>query len=86
MEQPNSRIYIYIYIYTTAIYIYTSNPFVYLCVQLIEKVYCIYDNCNIEDYLWDREKYWQSQLFTNVKGMKSIYDLNSVKRKGCRKH
>ena len=64
----------------------SPNPFVYLCVQLIEKVYCIYDDCNIEDILWDREKYWQSQLFTNVKGMNSISDLYSVKRKGCRKH
>ena len=64
----------------------SSNPFVYLRVQLIEKVYCIYDDCKIEDILWDREKYWQSQLFTNVKGMNSIYDLYSIKRKGCRKH
>ena len=32
----------------------SSNPFVYLRVQLIEKVYCIYDDCNIEDILWDR--------------------------------
>ena len=63
----------------------SSNPFVYLRVQLIEKVYCIYDDCNIEDILWDREKYWQSQLFTNVKGMNSISDLYSIKRKGCRK-
>ena len=28
-----------------------SNPFVYLHVQLIEKVYCIYDGCNFEDIL-----------------------------------
>ena len=54
----------------------SSNPFVYLRVQLIEKVYCIYDDCNIEDILWDREKYWQSQLFTNVKGMNIISDLS----------
>ena len=58
-----------------------SNPFVYLRVQLIEKIYCIYDDCNIEDILWDRQTYWQSQLFTNVKGMNSISDLYSVKRK-----
>ena len=31
----------------------SSNPFVYLRVQLIEKVYCIYDDCNTEDILWD---------------------------------
>ena len=29
----------------------SSNPFVYLHVQLIEKVYCIYNGCNIEDIL-----------------------------------
>ena len=63
----------------------SSNSFAYLRVQLTEKVYCIYDR-NIEGILWDREKYWQSQLFTKVKGMNSISDLYSVKRKGCRKH
>ena len=36
-------------------YSHSSNPFVYLCVQLIEKVYCIYDDCNIEDILWNRK-------------------------------
>ena len=61
-------------------------PPIPLRVQLIEKVYCIYDDCNIEDILWDREKYWQHQLFTNVKGINSISDLYSIKRKGCRKH
>ena len=64
----------------------SSNLSVYQRVQLIRKVYSIYDDCNTEDILWDREKYWQSQLFTNVKGMNSISDLYSVKRKGCRKH
>ena len=32
-------------------------------------MFCIYDDCSIEDILWDREKYWQSQLFANVKGI-----------------
>ena len=58
--------------------------YIYVCSSL-RKVCCIYDDCNIEDILWDREKYWQSQLFTNVKGMNSISDLYSMKRKGCRK-
>ena len=40
---------------------HSFNAFLYLCVQLIEKVYCIYDDCNIEDILWEREKYGQSQ-------------------------
>ena len=42
----------------------SSNLFVYLPVELIEKVYCIYDNRNIEDILWDREKCWHSQFLT----------------------
>ena len=65
---------------------HSSNPFAYLCVQLIEKVYCIYDDCNTENFLWDREKYWQSQLFANAKGINSISDLYAVERKCCRKH
>ena len=52
---------------------HSFNPFVYLCVQLIEKVYCIYDDCNIEDILWD-------------KSMNSISDLYFAKSKSCRKH
>ena len=64
----------------------SSNPFVYLRVQLIEKVYCFYDDCNIENISWDGEKYWQSPLFTNVKGMNSISALYSIERKSCRKH
>ena len=59
--------------------------YIYLCSSL-RKVYCIYDDFNIEDILWYREKYWQSQLFANVKGMNSISDLYSMKREGCRKH
>ena len=68
------------------LYLRGCSLIVYLRVHLIEKVYCIYDDCNIEDILWDREKYWQSQLFTNAKGMNSISDLYSIKRKGYRKH
>ena len=61
-----------------------TNPFQYVQVQLIEK---IESNSleNIKGVLWDREKYWQSQLFTITKGMNSILDLYSSKRKGCRK-
>ena len=41
---------------------------------------------NIEDVLFDREKYWQSQLFTIAEGMNNILDLCSSKIKDCRKH
>ena len=47
----------------------------------LRKVYCIYDDCNIEDILWDREKCWQSQLFKNVKGMNSILTHTLLKEK-----
>ena len=61
-----------------------TNPFQYLKVQLNEQGRS--NNLeNIEDILWNREKYWQSQLFTIAKGMNYISDLYSSKRKGCRK-
>ena len=37
---------------------------------------------NIEDLLWEREKYWQARLFTNLYGMNNINDLYNMKRKG----
>ena len=61
-----------------------TNPFQYVQVQLIEQIESNSSE-NIEDVLWDREKYWQSQLFTITKGMNSILDLYSSKRKGSRK-
>ena len=61
-----------------------TNPFQNLKVELIEQVHS--NNLgDIEGVLWEREKYWQSQLFTIVKGMNSHLDLYSSKRKGCRK-
>ena len=61
-----------------------TKPFQYLKVQLIEQVQS--NNLkHIEDVLWDCEKYWKTQLFTISKGMNSILDLYSSKRKDCRK-
>ena len=40
---------------------------------------------DLENKLWEREKYWQCQLFTNTHGMNSVSDLYASKRKGCRK-
>ena len=37
-------------------YCHSPNLFVYLRVQLIEKVYFIYDDCNIEDYFIGERK------------------------------
>ena len=42
---------------------------------------CNIEECNTEDTLWWRKKYWQPQLFTNVGGVNIISDLYSVKRK-----
>ena len=60
--------------------VHVSISFVYLLVQFIEKVRCIYDDCNIEVILWDRQKYCQFQIFTNVESINNISDLCSLKR------
>ena len=60
----------------------SSNPHTFLKVQIIESVQCDY---NLEGKLWERERYWQCQLFTNTHGMNSVSDLYSTKRNGCRK-
>ena len=56
----------------------------YLKIQIIEQVFKNHQ-FSIEDLLWEREKYWQTQLFTNLYGMNNIHDLFSMKRKGYRK-
>ena len=52
--------------------------------QIIEQVFNN-NQFSIEDLLWEREKYWQVQLFTNLYGMNNINDLYNMKRKGYRK-
>ena len=59
-----------------------QNPQRFLQVQLIESVV---SDLDLENKLWEREKYWQCQLFTNTHGMNSVSDLYASKRKGCRK-
>ena len=59
-----------------------QNPHRFLQVQLIESVV---SDLDLENKLWEREKYWQCQLFTNTYGMNSVSDLYASKRKGCRK-
>ena len=49
--------------------------------QIIEQVFNN-NQFSTEDLLWEREKCWQAQLFTNLCGMNDINDLYSVKRKG----
>ena len=62
-----------------------SNSHFYLKVELIEQVLCNDADNDIEAILWEREKYWQSQLFTSVHGINSVSDLYSRKGKGCRR-
>ena len=59
-----------------------NNPHIFLQVQLKESAQ---RGVNLEGKLWDREKYWQCQLFTKTHGMNSVFDLDSSKRKVCRK-
>ena len=60
------------------------NPNVYLKMKLIEQVFCD-ASIDMESILWEREKYYQCRLFTNMHDMNSIFDLYSRSRKGCRK-
>ena len=58
-----------------------NNKHAYLKVNIIEQVFNN-NQFSIEDLLWEREKYWQAQLFTNFYGMNNISDLYSMKKKG----
>ena len=60
-----------------------QNPYRFLQVQLVESVV---SDLDLEHKLWEREKYWQCPLFTNTRGMNSVYGLCASKRKGCRKN
>ena len=53
-------------------------------VQITEQVFNN-NQFSTEDLLWEREKYWQAQLFTNLYGMNLDNDLYSTKRKEYRK-
>ena len=52
----------------------STSPFGYAKVQINEQVYSE-NPSNIEEVLWYRERYWQSQFFTVTHGMNSINDL-----------
>ena len=58
-----------------------QNPHRFLQFQLIESVV---SDLDLENKLWEREKYWQCQVFTNTHGMKSVSELYASKRKGRR--
>ena len=65
-----------------------------VCVKMITKfsssclfkLMNVYSNAtDIEKILWQREKNWQTQLFTTTHGMTSLIDIYGSKRKGYRK-
>ena len=61
-----------------------NNKHAYLKVQIIEQVFNS-NQFSIGNLLWEREKYWQAQLLTNLYGMNNINDSYSTKRKDYRK-
>ena len=62
-----------------------NNKHAYLKVQIIEQVLTNNNQFGTGNLLWEREKYWQAQLFIGLNGMNNINDLYSLKNKGYRK-
>ena len=62
-----------------------NNKHGYLKVQIIEQVLTNNNQFGTGNLLWEREKYWQAQLFIGLNGMNNINDLYSLKNKGYRK-
>ena len=52
-------------------------------VQFIESVV---SDLDLENKLWEKEKQWQCQQFTNTHGMNCVSDLYASERKGWRKN
>ena len=61
-----------------------GNKFEYLQIQLIEQV-SVNNSKNIDKMLWEREKYWQAQLFTLTHGLNSPNEWYAQNRRGYRK-
>ena len=61
-----------------------GNKFEYLQIQLIEQVF-VNNSKNIDNMLWEREKYWQGQLFRLTRGLNSPNEWYAKNRRGYRK-
>ena len=61
-----------------------GNKFEYLQIQLKEQV-SVNNSKNIDKMLWEREKYWQAQLFTLTHGLNSPNEWYAQNRRGYRK-
>ena len=57
----------------------SAGKFEYLHVPLIEKVYVQNDD-DIDKVLWEREKYWQAQLFTLSHGLNNPSEWYALNR------
>ena len=62
----------------------STSRFEYLQVRLIEKV-SVQNDGNIDKVLWEREKYWQAQLFTLSHGLNNPNEWHALNRRGYRK-
>ena len=56
----------------------------YLQVQLIEHV-LVREGEDADKVLWEREKYWQAQLFTLTHGLNNMNEWYALNRRGYRK-
>ena len=56
----------------------------YLQVQLMENV-SVQNYHNIDKFLWEREKYWQAQLFTSRHGLNNPNEWHALNRRSYRK-
>ena len=50
-------------------------------VQIIEQVFNN-NQCSIENFLREREKHWQTQLFTNLYVMNDMNNIYGMKKEG----
>ena len=62
----------------------SASKFEYLQVQLVEKV-SLQNDDEIDKVLWEREKYWQVELFTLSHGLNNSYEWYALNRRGYRK-
>ena len=62
----------------------SASNFDYLQVQLIEKV-SVQNDDDIDKVLWEREKYWQAQLFTLSYRLNNPNEWYVVNKRGYRK-
>ena len=60
----------------------SASKFEYLQSQLIEV--SVQSDDDIDNVLWEREKYWQAQLFTLSHGLNNPNEWYALNRKGYR--